>query len=1310
MNQENSTIADIVRTDNWVMSKIPPLLAMGYGAIVVNGIDFWPGVWLLALLSLSICSVAAYGHIINDIFDIEEDRISGKKNAMARLSGSQRVGVCSFFLFTGFMALFLFDPGPAAIGLLALNYLLPAIYSVPPLRFKERGFPGVVMDALGAHTVPTLFITLSFMHIAPTVNPASIALVLSGAFWAFFFGLRGIIIHQIADETKDRHAMVKTFVSNKSPHILRKLVLRYLFPFEITALVTLLIILAPWSPILVVFVCLYCVFEIMKLRSAWKLSIFSSQSLSRDPYLPLLNNEFYEVWLPCALVFQILSLDLKYSVVVIIHFLAFKTPIVERMLILWRLLINFKWFWTSSKSEKSEMKIIIGAMYWTLNGVNVFTENMVRTLRAKGFNAYVLLTEANTELVSITEAAMKCPADIPFVELPVSYHDNWGAHWGAMIRYLEEQAPCIYIPNSDWRHSCVIPLLSKEVGVVGVVHSDDPLHYDHLSRLGKYWNAITTTSPTITQKVLECDQSLQKRIATIPIGVDIPHTFCRKNRRKAGEPLKIIYHGALKQYQKRVFDFPKIASQAHKMGLPIKMVIAGGGPDEKQLKELSGELVEMGIIHFAGVVQRDNIFELLESHDIYMLTSEFEGMPNALLEAMGRGCVPLVTDMKSAVPDLLRDGYNGYVVPIGDIDGFVSRLAELCDNPDQCRKLALRAYETVANGKFRTHDMVEQYIALFHRVRNEIRRGHYKRPKGEINHPPPQVDGVNLFPVDLIYMVANIGGFRCAFPDYTDFENQLRSARLPKSSPIAQMLKKNSKLFSASEEVPPQFRVIVSIPYWTRNGINQFLERLVRELQIQNIEVEILLTEENTRLINITEKRLPLPEDIPVKQLPVSPKESWGAHWGAMVKYLEEQAPCIYLPNNDWRHACISPLLSDQIAIIGTVYGDDLLYIDQARRLGAFWNAIVINDEQYLRNIQAIDTSFTSRTALIPYDSPRSCEMYTKLFVKVIDEQRHGVFRRPQGELRHPPTIVAGESIFPIELKYEAAGLGRFPSKIKDYRDFKSKVQYINGLNNLPLSKWIKPVIQTFGQDKAPHIPVVVASPVWACNGINEFSQHLVQSLRALDIRAHILLTEEKTRLVNMPHTRMAKPPEIPFHTLPLDSDNSWGAHWGAMIHYLEKQAPCIYFPTYDWRHSCVCPLLSDRVMIVGIVPGEDPLHFDHLLRLGKYWNVVVTYDEQVAKKICRLDPTLEERVFTIPYDPEKMIPAYLELFNQMINDSRRKIFQRPKGVIEHPPGEIDGVGLFTVPLKYEKKGIGRFPAEDPDYVEYEQQISEGKG
>ncbi len=313
----------------------------------------------------------------------------------------------------------------------------------------------------------------------------------------------------------------------------------------------------------------------------------------------------------------------------------------------------------TTRSSAGMPAVFAGGTQWTVNGVNIFSANLVRGLNQLGGDASILLTEEDCSLITTSEARMPRPADVPFVDLGLARNDGWGRHWGRMVRFLAERAPCVYIPNSDWRHSCVCPQLPNDVLIVGVVHSDDPLHYDHVRRLGHTWNIIVAVSRTVAERTAELCPELAGRIVTIPIGVPIP--MHQPEVRTASDRLRLVYHGVLKQHQKRVLDLPRIVQAALDRGVPVEMTIAGAGPDQAALFKAAEGLVARGHIRFPGIATPKEVGALLEAHDVYVLASEFEGMPNALIAAMGRGCVPLATQMKSGVPDLVQDGRNGFL-------------------------------------------------------------------------------------------------------------------------------------------------------------------------------------------------------------------------------------------------------------------------------------------------------------------------------------------------------------------------------------------------------------------------------------------------------------------------------------------------------------------------------------------------------------------------------------------------------------------------------------------------------------------------
>src|SRR5262249_10565067 len=109
--------------------------------------------------------------------------------------------------------------------------------------------------------------------------------------------------------------------------------------------------------------------------------------------------------------------------------------------------------------------------------------------------------------------------------------------------------------------------------------------------------------------------------------------------------------------------------------------------------------------------------------------SNYEGLPLALLESMSRGCVPIVTDLPSGIPDVIRNGENGFALPVGDVGAFVDRFAALQAKPDLRRTLSRRAFDTIGKGPFGIERVVDRYEEVIDFARQSIESGRYVRPR-----------------------------------------------------------------------------------------------------------------------------------------------------------------------------------------------------------------------------------------------------------------------------------------------------------------------------------------------------------------------------------------------------------------------------------------------------------------------------------------------------------------------------------------------------------------------------------------------------
>jgi glycosyltransferase involved in cell wall biosynthesis len=142
-----------------------------------------------------------------------------------------------------------------------------------------------------------------------------------------------------------------------------------------------------------------------------------------------------------------------------------------------------------------------------------------------------------------------------------------------------------------------------------------------------------------------------------------------------------------------------------------RLVLVGTGPREPELRALVAERGLDDRVVFAG--SRDDVAALLPAFDVFALSSRFEGLPIALLEAMaaGRACVATAV---GGVPEVVTDGVDGVLVPPGDAGAFAATLVALLADPD--RRAALGEKAAARSRDFRLEVAVGQLAAIYDRV------------------------------------------------------------------------------------------------------------------------------------------------------------------------------------------------------------------------------------------------------------------------------------------------------------------------------------------------------------------------------------------------------------------------------------------------------------------------------------------------------------------------------------------------------------------------------------------------------------------
>ncbi len=178
---------------------------------------------------------------------------------------------------------------------------------------------------------------------------------------------------------------------------------------------------------------------------------------------------------------------------------------------------------------------------------------------------------------------------------------------------------------------------------------------------------------------------------------------------------KIVSIGRLEN-QKNYPLALKVIKSLIEAGISVKYYIYGQGSCKFSLQKLCSNLGIEQYVYFMGTSK--NVHTEIIDTDFFLMTSNYEGLPNVLLEAMSMGLVVLATNCPCGGPsELIQHGVNGFLFPVGDDRKAVETIISLISDKGLCLDVAIEAK------KIRdTHDLnriTEEWINYI----DEVKKG-----------------------------------------------------------------------------------------------------------------------------------------------------------------------------------------------------------------------------------------------------------------------------------------------------------------------------------------------------------------------------------------------------------------------------------------------------------------------------------------------------------------------------------------------------------------------------------------------------------
>ncbi len=324
------------------------------------------------------------------------------------------------------------------------------------------------------------------------------------------------------------------------------------------------------------------------------------------------------------------------------------------------------------------MRLLISASHFGLSGVVTATYNLVKFLVARGgYQILVVGDERGYYISEFERLGVKCAV--------VSGRPLFKAL--RLYEIINDWAPAVFIPGFSAYEYIYMHRFPRGTKVLQIIHSDHQSWYEKLRHVNGLADAFIFVSGFLKEQLLP--QALCPGYY-IPNFVHINPAAARLRSYRG--KLNVLYTGRLVQEAKQVLDLPEILR-----GIPnLEFHFAGRGEEADLL--VSG-LRAAGVEHiYHGLLGRPEVESLYALSDVFILPSDYEGLPLSLLEAMSFGCVPVVSRVRSGVTDVVDDS-DGYVVDVRDIEGFRAILSELVvdrqalhQKSETCRERIVRSF------------------------------------------------------------------------------------------------------------------------------------------------------------------------------------------------------------------------------------------------------------------------------------------------------------------------------------------------------------------------------------------------------------------------------------------------------------------------------------------------------------------------------------------------------------------------------------------------------------------------------------------
>lgn len=343
-----------------------------------------------------------------------------------------------------------------------------------------------------------------------------------------------------------------------------------------------------------------------------------------------------------------------------------------------------------------------------IGGAEIMVENLSLQLTKKGFDVKIISLYNHNS--AITERLEKNNIQVIYLDKKL------GFDWKIAVRLYklmkEYQPDVVHTHLYAASYGISASVIAKVPIKVHTIHNLATKEFSKINRIINkvfyhYYGVVPVSiSPLIKQTVRKEYRLAENSVAMIYNGIDLKKSLPKADYAFNNEKINIIHIGSFKEQKNHIGllrSFKIVCDQFPNTNLRL----IGTGELEEQIRNCVRTLKLENNVEFLGL--KANVFSFLNSADIFVFPSLWEGMPISLIEAMATG-LPIVATGVGGIPDMIENNISGLIVDVNN-ENISEALIKLINSAELRERLGGKA--RIAAESFSSNKMASEYADLY---------------------------------------------------------------------------------------------------------------------------------------------------------------------------------------------------------------------------------------------------------------------------------------------------------------------------------------------------------------------------------------------------------------------------------------------------------------------------------------------------------------------------------------------------------------------------------------------------------------------